>query len=53
MYRAVKATGKDGRAFELRGGGIARVRPDGTGLEMVVRGTRNILAVAIAPFLPF
>src|SRR5579859_3027059 len=48
-YGAVKATGKDGRSFEMRGGGIVRVRPDGTGMEFVVRGTRNILAVAISP----
>lgn len=48
-YGAVKATGKDGRAFELRGGGIVRVRPDGSGMEVVARGTRNILAVAISP----
>lgn len=48
-YGAVKATGKDGRSFQLRGGGIVRVRPDGTGLEIVARGTRNILAVAISP----
>ena len=50
-YGAVKATGQDGRAFELRGGGILRIRPDGSGLEMVVRGTRNLLAVAISPTL--
>ena len=48
-YGAVKATGRDGRAFELRGGGIVRIRPDGTGLEIVVRGTRNLLSVAISP----
>ena len=50
-YGAVKATGKDGRSFELRGGGIVRIRPDGTGMEKVVTGTRNILAVAISPTL--
>lgn len=48
-YGAVKATGKDGRSFELRGGGIVRIRPDGSGMEIVARGTRNILAVAISP----
>jgi len=48
-YGAVKAIGKDGRSFEMRGGGIVRIRPDGTGMEQVVRGTRNILAVAISP----
>ena len=48
-YGAVKAVGKDGRSLSLRGGGIVRIRPDGTGLEQVVWGTRNILAVAISP----
>ena len=50
-YGAPKAVGKDGRSLSLRGGGILRVRPDGSGMEMVVTGTRNILAVAIAPTL--
>jgi putative heme-binding domain-containing protein len=48
-YGAVEATGKDGRKLHMRGGGIVRVRPDGTGMEQVVRGTRNILSVAISP----
>lgn len=39
--------GKDGRKFELRGGGIFRMRPDGTGLELYASGTRNHLDVAI------
>ena len=50
-YGAALATGRDGRSLSLRGGGILRVRPDGSGLETVVKGTRNILAVAIAPTL--
>ncbi len=50
-YGAVRATGKDGSAFELRGGGILRIRPDGSGMEMAARGTRNILDVAISPTL--
>ena len=50
-YGAVQATGKDGRTLAMRGGGIVRVRPDGSGLEQVVRGTRNILSVAISPTL--
>ncbi len=50
-YGAVMAKGKDGREFPMRGGGIVRIRPDGTGLEQVVWGTRNILAVAISPEL--
>ncbi len=50
-YGAVKATGKDGRSFSLRGGGIVRIRPDGSGMEIVAHGTRNILAVAVSPTL--
>ncbi len=50
-YGAPLATGKDGRSLSLRGGGILRIRPDGSGLEKVVTGTRNILAVAISPTL--
>ncbi len=40
-------TGTDGRRIDLRGGGIVRLRPDGTGLEVFSRGVRNILDVAI------
>ena len=50
-YGAVQAKGKDGRTLALRGGGIVRVRPDGSGMELVVRGTRNILSVAVSPTL--
>ena len=50
-YGAVKATGLDGRTMMLRGGGIVRVRPDGSGMELAVKGTRNILAVAVSPTL--
>ena len=48
-YGAVKATGKDGRSFAMRGGGVVRVRPDGSGMEQVVFGTRNVLSVALSP----
>jgi len=48
-YGAVKATGKDGRSIAMRGGGIVRVRPDGSGMERVIWGTRNILSVSISP----
>jgi putative heme-binding domain-containing protein len=50
-YGFVKAVGKDGATVSLRGGGIARVRPDGTGLQVVSRGQRNIYDVAVDPFL--
>jgi putative membrane-bound dehydrogenase-like protein len=45
----MNATGTDGRRLTLRGGGVVRVRPDGTGLELYSSGTRNILEVAISP----
>jgi putative membrane-bound dehydrogenase-like protein len=47
----MKAEGTDGRTLQLRGGGVVRVRPDGTGLELYSRGTRNILKVAVDPLL--
>jgi len=50
-YGALQAVGKDGATIQVHGGGIVRVRPDGTGLEVVARGTRNIYDVAIDPFL--
>lgn len=45
------ATGADGRRLQLRGGGVVRVRPDGSGLQLYSRGTRNILEVAMDPLL--
>ena len=50
-YGYVEAKGKDGTVIKNRGGGIVRVRPDGTGLEIVSRGQRNIYDVAISPTL--
>ena len=47
----MEAEGTDGRKLQLRGGGVVRVRPDGTGLELYSRGTRNILEVAVDPLL--
>jgi putative membrane-bound dehydrogenase-like protein len=41
------ASGRDGSKIEIRGGGIFRMRPDGTELEVVCTGTRNHLEVAI------
>ena len=43
------AEGTDGRKLTHRGGGVIRVRPDGTGLELYSTGTRNILEVAVSP----
>jgi putative heme-binding domain-containing protein len=47
----LKAEGKDGKTVQLYGGGVARVRPDGTELEIVSRGQRNIYDVAVSPTL--
>jgi len=47
----VRAEGADGRTLQLRGGGVVRVRPDGSGLELYSRGTRNILEVGLDPLL--
>ena len=47
----MKATGIDGKTLQHRGGGVIRVRPDGTGLEIYSTGTRNILEVAISPLM--
>ena len=41
------ARGKDGREISMHGGGIIRMRPDGTGLEVYCTGVRNILDVAL------
>lgn len=47
----MKAAGTDGRTLQMRGGGVVRVRPDGSGLETYSTGTRNILEVAISPLM--
>ena len=45
----MNAKGTDGTTLTHRGGGVIRVRPDGTGLELYSTGTRNILEVAVSP----
>jgi putative membrane-bound dehydrogenase-like protein len=47
----MEAEGTDGRKVQLRGGGVVRVRPDGTGLHIYSHGTRNILEPAVSPLL--
>lgn len=47
----VDATGTDGKPLTMLGGGVVRVRPDGTQLEIYTHGTRNIYDVAIDPYL--
>jgi putative membrane-bound dehydrogenase-like protein len=41
------AVGRDGKRVDLHGGGILRMRPDGTEMEVFCTGVRNILDVAI------
>ena len=45
------AKGKDGVTLSQRGGGVLRVRPDGTELEVFAIGLRNPFAIAIDPFM--
>ena len=47
----VDATGTDGTKLTMLGGGIVRVRPDGTEMEVYTHGTRNIYDLAIDPLL--
>ena len=50
-FGMTNSTGTDGRTITLRGGGVARVRPDGTELEIYSYHTRNHCDVAIDPYL--
>jgi putative membrane-bound dehydrogenase-like protein len=50
-YGIKQARGKDGRTISLRGGGVVRVRPDGTELEIYATGLRNPFDLAVDPFL--
>ena len=50
-YGVAEAKGIDGSTVSLRGGGILRVRPDGTELELFSSGLRNPFDVAIDPQL--
>jgi len=45
------ATGRDGRKIRFMGGGVVRVRPDGTEMEIFCHGTRNIFDVDVDPYL--
>lgn len=42
------AEGRDGQRVDMHGGGVVRIRPDGTHLEIHATGLRNILDVAIS-----
>lgn len=48
-YGFINAKAKDGKTITHRGGCVVRIRPDGTGFEIVAEGTRNILDVAVSP----
>ena len=50
-YGYRRAVGKDGTTIARRGGGVVRVRTDGSGLELYASGTRNIYDVAVDPLL--
>ena len=45
------AIGADGTKLTMLGGGIVRVRPDGSEMEVYIHGTRNIYDVAIDPYM--
>lgn len=45
------ATDRDGTQLTMLGGGVLRVRPDGTEMEVYTHGLRNIYDVAIDPFM--
>ncbi|HZZ42009.1 MAG TPA: ThuA domain-containing protein [Tepidisphaeraceae bacterium] len=47
----VKATGTDGRTISLHGGGVVRVRPDGSELEVFSSGSRNPFSPAPDPYM--
>ena len=42
------ASAQDGTTIQFYGGGVIRIRPDGTGLEIVSTGERNPLSVALS-----
>ncbi|MCA9057891.1 MAG: c-type cytochrome, partial [Planctomycetaceae bacterium] len=46
-----RAVGRDGTVLSQRGGGVVRVRPDGTEMEIYSWGQRNIVDIAIDPLL--
>ena len=50
-FGCTKAVGKDGTELTKYGGGVVRVRTDGSGLEEYTAGQRNIYDVAIDPLM--
>ena len=45
------AVDRSGKKLTMLGGGIMRVRPDGTEMEVYTHGTRNVYDVAIDPYM--
>ncbi|RYG08520.1 MAG: heme-binding protein, partial [Chitinophagaceae bacterium] len=45
------AVDRSGKKLTMLGGGILRVRPDGTEMEVYTHGTRNVYDVAIDPYM--
>ncbi|GAA3570705.1 DUF7133 domain-containing protein [Snuella lapsa] len=45
------ATDSTGKKMTMLGGGVVRVRPDGTEMEIYTHGLRNIYDVAIDPYM--
>lgn len=45
------AVDRSGKKLTMLGGGVVRVRPDGTGMEIYMHGTRNVYDIAIDPFM--
>jgi len=43
-----RGVGRDGATISMASGGVIRVRPDGSGLEVVSTGERNPLSVALS-----
>ncbi|HWL11298.1 MAG TPA: discoidin domain-containing protein, partial [Planctomicrobium sp.] len=50
-YGVTEAKGKDGTTISQRGGGVIRIRPDGTEMEIYAWGLRNILDACIDPMM--
>lgn len=50
-FGIVGARGADGTERTMLGGGIVRVRPDGTEMEIYTHGLRNIYDIAIDPYM--
>lgn len=50
-YGMVDARARDGSRLNLLGGGIVRVRPDGSDLELFADGLRNVYDIAVSPRL--